>query len=161
MTDNPGPIIGPVIRNIVARRLGRAGLGLVAISAFGLVEMALGPSEPRTNLLTVFVPIACGGALLALGMRTVRRAFGEAPARWSPLISLLGLLPLVFGMWLLAYRGLRSFAIGGAPHVAWVAYAAWTILGYRLLRDSARLSEAGLLAQTMIVPAPEETSHVS
>ena len=161
MSDDPGPVIGPAIQNIVARRLGRAGIGLVVISALGLVEMALGATEPIANLATVLVPLACGGALLALGMRTVKRAFGAEAVRWSPLISVLGLLPLGFGIWLLAYRGLRAFAIGGAPHPGWVGYAAWAILGYRLLRDSARLSEAGLLAQTMIVPAPEETSDVS
>lgn len=158
MNRVPGEVIGPAIQKIVAKRLGRAGSGLAVISVLGLVELAVGPQGVWTNLITILAPLACAGSLLVIGTRAVRRAFGNPPPRWSPLISVLGLIPLVFGFWLLTFRGLRAFALGGAPSMAWFAWGAWTVLGYRVLIDSTRLSEAGLLAQTMIVPAAEETS---
>lgn len=161
MNPNTGEIIGPAIQRIVAKRLGRAGFGLATISLLGLIEMAMGPEDFWVNLATVLGPLVAAASLLIIGTRTVRRAFGDPPAPWSPLVSMVGLLPLAFGFWLLALRGFKGFATGGSPSLDWVAYTAWTVLGYRLLRDSTRISEAGLLAQTMIVPTPEESLDVN
>jgi hypothetical protein len=149
-------VVGPVIRDLTARRLVRGYLALVALGGVALVEWAL--MGPRGG----HVPVTLVGALLsalamlAQGMATVKRAFDVPPRLWGPLGSMGSIAALFFGLWLFGLRGLREVATGSAGLLGLGFAVLYVVFGLRLLRDALRVGDVAKLARVMAVPAPEE-----
>lgn len=162
MTATRGPtpdttgVVGPVVQRLMARRLGIAGITLALTFALALVEWALVDLDPATHATMISAPLICAPILLALGMRGVRRAFGDPVRPWMSLASASVWIPWAFGGWLVTWRSLRGFALSSGPGLGWLLLCAWGVLGVRLLRDTARVAEVQRLAATMAVPSPEE-----
>lgn len=153
---DPRAVVGPVIRDLAARRLARAYLALVVLAGVCLVEFAL-RGDPAEVLVPTLVGAAASGlGLLALGMTTVRRAFGESVRLWGPAAAVGTAIAYLFGIWLFGIRGLRELAVGD-PGLVGAAFAlAYTLFGLRLLRDVLRVGAVRQLSSAMSVPAPEE-----
>ena len=155
-TVDPRAVVGPVIRDLAARRLARGYLALVALAAVCVVEFALRGDARGTVLLTLVGAAASGLAMLALGMTTVRRAFGEPARLWAVGAGVGSVVSWAFGGWLFGFRGLRELAVG-SPGVVGGAFAVvYLAFGLRLMRDVLRVGAVRQLAGAMSVPAPEE-----
>jgi hypothetical protein len=149
-------VVGPAITDYAARRLARATFTLVATGLLALGEwIASGLADPVSFVVLLGVPASAAG-LVGLGYRGVQQGFGRMPAGVLRLAGLLGVIPLLHGLWVFGISGLRRVADGGPGAGRWVLAAVYVYLGLRLLRDTLRVHEVGRLAHTMLHPAPEE-----
>jgi len=153
---DPRVVIGPVIRDLAARRLARGYFALVALAAVCLVEFALRGEVRGTILITLGGAAASGLGMLALGMTTVRRAFGEPARLWAVGAGLGSVGGWAFGVWLFGFRGLRELAVGSPGVLGGVFALLYLGFGLRLLQDLIRVGAVRQLAGVMSVPAPEE-----
>jgi hypothetical protein len=146
--------VGQAIQRLAAVRLGRGFLPLAMLLVIGLGEMIGAPAGQAGLPLAVGATVAAG-AMLAHGLRVVQRAFGTPPRSWWALASVGGLLPLVFGVYVLGWRGLRLIARwDGFADVA--SGIVFTALGYWILRSWQRLFELETLATVMDLGAVAE-----
>jgi len=149
-------VIGPVIRDLVARRLARSYLALVLLGLVAVIEFVVMVEARTAALITLGGAALSALALLARGMDAVRRVVDEASGPWSAAALLGGVLIWTFALWLLGIRGLRSLAMFESGVVGAVFAVAWVGFGIRLLRDMIRVGDVVQLARVMIVPSPEE-----
>jgi len=153
---DPGSVVAPVIRDLAARRLARGYLALVVLATVSLAELALRGDVRGAVLLTLAGTGASGVGMLAMGMNTVRRAFGEPARLWGFGAALGSIVSYLFSVWLFGFRGLRDLALGDSGLLG-VAFALLYFgFGLRLLRDVLRVGAVRQLAGAMAVPAPEE-----
>jgi hypothetical protein len=150
--------VGSAIQDLTARRLGRGfvPLGfLLVLGVWGMVRH--GPLAADHLFVAVGAPVSAL-AMLFYGLRAVRKAFGGADAAWMRLAAATGLFPFLYGLYLLAFRGLRPLA--GLPGAfAWatlVEGALFLLLSCRLLWTLWRLTEVQTLAGVMVLGPPEE-----
>lgn len=145
--STPEQVVGRAIQDLTAARLGRGFIPLGILALVGVGELALaGLARPGGWVLMVGAPLA-GVAMLAYGLRGVQRAFGRPERPWMALAGAGSLLPLLFGLYVVGWRGLREMARGGwAPVVGGLAL---TLLGGWVLRAWVRVLEVQRLAETM------------
>ena len=155
---DPRAVVGPVIRDLVARRLARSYLALVGLGVVAVIEFVVVPEARTVALLTLGGAALSALALLARGMNAVRRVVEESAGAWSAAALLGGVLLWTFALWLLGIRGLRSLAMFEDGLVGAVFAVAWVGFGIRLLRDMIRVGDVVQLARVMIVPSPEEAA---
>jgi len=155
-TVDPRTVVGPVIRDLAARRLARGYLALVALAGVAVIEFALRGDARGLVFLTLVGTAASGLGMLALGMSTVRRAFGRPLHLWALGAGAGSVSAWVFGVWLFGFRGLRELAVGSPGLVGGVFAVAYLAFGLRALRDVSRVGAVRQLAAAMAVPAPEE-----
>lgn len=149
-------VVGPVIRDLVARRLARSYLALVALGVVAVVEFALMAEARTAALLTLAGAALSALALLSRGMAAVRRVIDEAPGPWGSAAIVGAAVVWTFALWLLAIRGLRSLALYEDGIAGALFAVAWAGFGVRLLRDLMRVGDVARLARIMVMPAPEE-----
>jgi hypothetical protein len=149
VTSQPSPpipptvAVGSAIQNLVAARLGRGFAPLALLCLVGLGEMLAGVGSGW--LLAVGAPLTAG-AMLAYGMRVVQRAFGRPARLWMRAAVASSLLPPVFGVYVLGWRGLRAAAAwegltAGLGGIFLAALGAWTLRAWLRLLEVRRLAE--------------------
>lgn len=151
--DRPAPapaqVVGPVIQDLAAARLGRAFVPLVLLVLFGLGGILRGGGA-EAFLLAVGGPVSAG-AMLAFGMRVAHAAFGRPRRPWMAWAAVAGVLPPTYGIWVLAWLGLRRLAAGGgAPNL--LVGLVLASLGFWVLRSWLRIVELQRLAEAMTLP---------
>lgn len=155
------PQVQAAIRDLGARRLARAYLGLTALAALSLGEWLLSGLTARVALWSLAgVPFSALG-LLGVAWRGVRRAGGSGADPAAVSRALLQLPPFVHGVFVLVDPGVRRMALGGFETVPTLLGLGYAFLGLRLLRDGVRVAEVGRLGAAMAVPAPEEGRDLS
>ena len=151
--------VAKVVQKMAAARLARGFLPLGVIFLFGTVQMALrGPLESDYALLALG-SLGAAVAALVYGNGAVRRALGTDGPGLTRAVTLLGLFPYAFALYLLGFRGLRLLSGGSGRAdgpVGFVVAVVFVILAARILWDLSRLTRLHRLARTMTVPAPEE-----
>jgi len=153
---DPRAVVGPVIRDLAARRLAQGYLALVALGAICLVEFALRGDARGTVLLTLIGAVVSGLGMLALGMSTVRKSLGRPVGAWALGASIGTIVAWVFGIWLFGVRGLQELAVGSPGLIGGAFALTYLVFGLRVLRDLRRVGAVRQLAAAMSVPAPEE-----
>lgn len=149
----PHQIVGEAIQNLAAKRLGRGFLPLGALLLLGLGTLVTTGGR-AAFALAVGAPVSAG-AMLAFAQRVVRRAFGHPWERWMAWAAVAGLTPLGYGLWVMAWLGLRGLArAGGITDVLMAVVCAG--LGVWTLRSWMRIVELQRLAEVMSVAAPGE-----
>jgi hypothetical protein len=142
-----GAVVGPAIQRLAAARLGRGFLPLGVLLLVGLSEM-IGSRRPGAGaFLLALGALASAGAMLAYGLGAAQRAFGLPRKSWWPLATAGGLVPLVFGVYVLGWRGLRLIARwdgvpGVAAGAAFVALGLWTLVSWQRLAELETLATA-------------------
>lgn len=155
--DAPGPapspqqVVGGAVQELAATRLGRAFVPLTLLLLMGLGGILTGRGT-ESFLVAIGAPLSAG-AMLAYGLRVAEWAFGRPRRAWMAWSAMAGILPPTYGIWVLAWLGLRGVAMGGglAPVSAGVVS---TALGFWTLRSWLRIVELQRLAEAMTLQLP-------
>jgi len=141
-------VVGRAIQDLAAVRLGRGFIPLALIFLLGLGRML---ARSGGFLLAAGAPLSAG-AMLAFGLQVVQRAFGRRPRPWMVVAAAAGLVPPVFGVYVLGWEGLRGVAqaSGFASAASGVLLS---VLGAWVLRVWIQLLELRRLADTMTLGA--------
>lgn len=153
------------MRKLAVRRLAGAFLTLAALVLVGLLGWGVGGWS-----VGVAVGVAVGGlasavALVVVGQRAVRSAFGLQATGWWRISAIARAVPGIWSLWVLIVpafgRGRISLAEG-----RWLALAASVVAGGLALRTlvvAHRVGELESLADTMAIPAadPDEADDAA
>lgn len=152
-------LVAASIRETGARRLARAFLPLALLAVCSVGGFALGSLAGAVVIGVVVGSALVALAFLAMAQSAVRHAAGWPSAGGWRAAGAAWIVPWGWGVWVLVAAavlpGRRALAAGEWAELG-VALACG-LLAARVLRDSLRIGELRLLAETMIVPAPEES----
>jgi hypothetical protein len=131
----------------MAARLGRAfvPLGLVFVIHFARLVVGV-PGEAGIALAAIVAALAT----LAYGLRAVQKTLDRPNRAWMSLAMAGSLIPPGFGLYLLAWEGLRRFAPGATPLTIVVA-TLHVGLGVWVLRSWMKVVEIERLARIMLM----------
>jgi hypothetical protein len=129
----------------VAARLGRGFLPLAVLFVVGFVEQ-LGGDGLGVPGLSVGA-LGAAGAMLAYGLRISQRTFARPKRAWMSWATVGSLVPPLFALYVLAWRGLRQLATGGLNGLA--VGIAFAVLGTWAMRTWMKVVEVERLAQVM------------
>jgi len=102
--------VASAVERLVVRRVGRGLLPLLPLARLGLVEGLLGWSSWRGALLLTGGAVVSGAGVVLYGHEVIRRSLGR-PRGWPRRLRLAaGVVPYLFGLWVLTLRGLRPLA---------------------------------------------------
>lgn len=156
---SPEFVVGTAIQDLAAARLARGFMPLAAVFVIGVGQIFThGPLHHQTLALLLGAPLAAV-TMLAHGLHIVQRAFGRPPRPWMALATLGSLVPPVFGLYVLGWRGLRGVAVDGGP-VGVVLGALFALLGIWALGAWMKLNDLQALARAMIGAGKEGDSAV-
>ena len=152
----PGPrqAVASAIQDLVAVRLGRGFAPLALLLLAGLLELGIGGLADRGGLLLSAGSLVAGGTMLAHGLGVVQEAFGRRRRPWMVAAKWGSFVPLLFGLYVLGWRGLRQLAAleGLASAGLGILFA---VIGTWLLRSWTRVVEVERLARFMLVGLDE------
>ena len=145
----PAVVVGRAVQGLTVRRLAHAFAWLAILAVMGIGELlVLGRPDPWAIAVAAGAPVTVL-ALLFLGQRGVRRAFGRAETPAWRIAGWAWLVPWAYGGYLLVGPGLMHLARLSGASGALVLAAAYALLGLRVLVDAGRVAEVGRLAATM------------
>ena len=142
----PGQVVGQAIQNLAASRLGRGFIPLALLLLVGL-GLILTEGGGVGFMLALGAPLSAA-AMLAFGQRVVQSAFGRPRRPWMAWAAVAGLLPPAYGIWVMAWLGLRGLAAATGPTDMVVA-GVDAVLGFWSLRSWLRIVELQRLAEAM------------
>lgn len=139
-----GATVAAAVERLVVRRVGRALLPLLPLALLGLVEGLVGWSTWGGALLLAGGAVASAAGVVLYGHEVIRRSLGR-PRGWARRVRMAaGVVPYLFGLWVLTLRGLRPVAelFTGAVTVAGAAEALlFVVLAGIFLRRLLAVSE--------------------
>ncbi len=138
----------------MAARLARGFVPVGILFLVGVVQFVRGTE--------VWVPVGAilaGGAMLGYGLRIVQKAFARPKRLWMTLAVAGGIIPPLFSVYLIGWKGLRGLAQGGGfPGIALAILLGG--LGVWVLRCWMKVVEVERLARVMAVNTDEEGGNV-
>lgn len=151
----PRQAVASAIQNLVAARLGRGFVPAALLFLVGLVELAAPlrgdvPAGPTSThaLALAGGAVVSAAAMLAHGLRVVQEAFGRPARFWMRLARWGSGAPLLYGLYVLGWRGLRQLALGGGLAGLGLGIG-FAVLGSWILRSWMRVVEVEQLARVM------------
>lgn len=136
--------VAAAVERMVVRRVGRGLLPLLPLGLAGLVEGIAGWSAWPSALLLSGGALAAAGGVVLYGHEVVRRSLGR-PGGWPRRLRMVaGLVPYLYGLWVLTLRGLRPLAglvTGEVSAVRGLAALLLLLLSGLFLRLLLRVSE--------------------
>lgn len=145
-TSTPRQVVATAVQNLVAARLGRGFLPLALIFVIGVVEFFTASSQ--VSLALPLGAIGAASAMLAYGLRISQRAFARPHRTWMSLAMLGSVVPPLFALYVLGWRGLRQLAAGGGASGLGIGIA-FAVLGTWAMRSWMKVVEVERLAQVM------------
>jgi hypothetical protein len=112
-TPTPQQVVATAVQNLVSARLGRGFIPLAVIFVVGVMEYFTSSGQGTFALPLGAIAAAC--TMLAYGLRISHRAFARPQRAWMSLAMLGSLVPPLFALYVLGWRGLRQLAAGGGP----------------------------------------------
>ncbi|MGD8729560.1 MAG: hypothetical protein PVF90_07630 [Gemmatimonadota bacterium] len=137
-------VVATAVQDLVATRLGRGFVPLAVLFLVGIAEQFLGDG--------FHAPVISLGALgaavtmLAYGLRISQRAFDRPHRAWMSWAMVGSVVPPLFALYVLAWRGLRVIAGGGgatavAVGIAFAAMGAWAMRAWMKVVEVERLAQ--------------------
>jgi len=149
-TPRPTPqlAVGIAIQNLAATRLGRGFVPLGILGAVGAVEVLVAGLSTAAGWVLVLGAVATATEMLAYGQRVVQRTFGRPRKAWMKAAAVASVVPPVYAVYVLGWRGLRALATGPTlPEIVLAILLGW--LGVWVLRCWTRVVELERLARVM------------
>lgn len=156
-SPDPAQAVGTAVQRTAAAILGRGFLPLMALGITGLVEGWRGRLLAHEVMALLLGSVLTAVAMLAYGQLAVHKAFGRPKRAWMPVASISGLLPYVFGVYVVVGFGLMPLRGGlGLGRVIatlfFVGTGAWCLRSQWRLTDLHRF--VGSLSE--LTGAPDE-----
>ena len=127
---------------LIIRLLTRASIPLIMVIGLTGARIAIGTYGDRGTTILLYGALIAGLSMFVYALPTVFMAQGRGRPRWTGIASLLGLLPLVYGVYLGAIGGAL-----GAFRAESILEAALGLLfllaGFAYVRDFSRLAVLG------------------
>ena len=140
-----GAVVGRAIQDLTVARLGRGFVPLAVLFAAGAVGVLRASSA---GWWTALGALATSAVMLAYGLRTVQRTFGRDHRTWMSAALVGSVVPPIYGVYVLGWRGLRELATGGGwPELT--AAIVFTGMGVWVLHTWLRIVEVERLARVM------------
>jgi hypothetical protein len=144
----PRQAVASAIQDLVAARLARSFVPAGLLFLAGLAELGVrGPADGAALLLSAGAAVSAG-AMLAHGLCVVQNAFGRRPRLWMTVARWGSFTPLLYGLYVLGWRGLRELAMGEGL-ARWGLGISFAFLGTWVLRSWTRVVEVEQLARLM------------
>jgi hypothetical protein len=145
-TQTPRQAVAAAVQNLVAVRLGRGFVPLAVLFVAGVAEQFLLEGF-RTPVLSLGA-LAAAAAMLAYGLRISQRTFARPHRAWMSWAMFGSLVPPLFSLYVLGWRGLRQIAQsdGLASFGVGIAFA---VMGTWAMRTWMKVVEVERLAQVM------------
>lgn len=139
-------MVATAVQNLVAARLGRGFIPLAILFVVGVGEQVL--AEGFGSPVLAVGALAAAGTMLAYGLRISQHAFDRPHRAWMSWAMAGSLVPFLFALYVLGWRGLRQLAQGGGLAGFGVGIAfAW--LGTWAMRSWMKVVEVERLAKVM------------
>ncbi|MDH3272318.1 MAG: hypothetical protein OEN56_13345 [Gemmatimonadota bacterium] len=145
-------LVANAIQDLVAARLGRGFVPLALLFGVGAVDVLR--AAPGGWLLAGGALFA-SGAMLACGLRIVQRSLSRPDRPWMEFAMLTSVVPPVYALYVLGWRGLRALA-EGLSSVGVLVAVLHVLVGVWLLRSWMRVVEIERLVEVMSVHSEGE-----
>lgn len=130
---------GGVAQEALVRQLGRACLPLAVVLVLTAVRIGIGTLDSRGSYVLLIGGVVAWVAMFVYALPTVLMAYGRSRPWWTGAASLFGFLPLLYGLYLVAFGG--AVSLFRADSVADVAIALlFLVAGFIFVRDYGRLA---------------------
>jgi hypothetical protein len=148
MTEAPTPrhVVATAVQELVAARLGRGFVPLAILLVVGAAQGLFASGEG--DLLLPLGAVGAGCAMLAYGLRISQRAFALPHRAWMSWAMLGSLVPPLFALYVLGWRGLRQLATGRGLGEFGIGIA-FAVLGTWTMRSWMKVVEVERLARVM------------
>ena len=147
----PAAVVGRAIQESAVPRLARGFVPVAVAFVAGGAGAAAGAFRgPSAWVLVLGAPVTAA-AMLAYALRVVQRAFGRPHRPWMTMASAAAVLPPAYGLWVLAWPGLRTVARGGGG-TSLLSGLIMTVIGLWILRSWSRIVEVRRLATAILGP---------
>lgn len=143
---SPRQIIAVAVQDLVAARLGRAFVPLGILFLVGIGEQLIGDGF-HWPVLSLGA-LGAGVAMLAYGLRISQRAFDRPHRLWMSWAWAGSVVPPLFALYVLAWRGLRVVA-GGEGLDGFALGIAFAAMGTWAMRTWMKVVEVERLARVM------------
>lgn len=131
-----------VAQTLVLRLLTRAAVPLVIVMALTLVREALGTYGSRGTAILLWGGLTALVTMVVYALPTILMTRGKPRPWWTGIASVLGLLPLIYGVYLGAIGGaLGAFRAESVPEAG--LGVLFLLAGFAFVRDFSRLAVIG------------------
>lgn len=143
-----GAVVRTAVQDLVAARLGRGFLPLVALFVVGLQ----GVFQARPGAVVVAIgAVVSGAATLIYGLGIVDSTSGPLHRARIVRMSASSIVPPLYGLFIVGWQGLRGLA-AGPGRIEVLASTLYVVLGVWVLRSWLRVVEVRRLARAMVSP---------
>jgi hypothetical protein len=148
----PRQAVASAIQDLIAARLARGFVPAALLFAAGVARLVaplpLGGPVNSGGLALSAGALLSAGAMLAHGQRVVQESFGRPHMPWMSVARWGSAVPVLYGLYVLAWWGLRGVARGGGLAGAALGIV-FAVMGTWLLRSWMRVVEVERLARVM------------
>ncbi|MFV2006938.1 MAG: hypothetical protein ACC667_05805 [Longimicrobiales bacterium] len=147
-SPDPAPAVGWAVQRTAAAILGRGFVPLMALGLTGLIQGLRGRLFATEVVTLVLGSVLTAAAMLAYGQLAVHKAFGRPKRAWMEVASMSGVLPYVFGVYVVVGFGLMPLRAGlGLGQVMATLFFAG--MGGWCLRSQWRLTDLHLFVRSL------------
>ena len=129
-------------RALIIRLLTRASIPLIVVVALTGARIAIGTYGDRGTTILLYGALIAGLSMFAYALPTVFMAQGRGRPWWTGVASLLGILPLAYGVYLGAIGGALG-AFRAESILEAVLGVLFLLAGFAYVRDFSRLAVLG------------------
>lgn len=132
--------VGRGIQNLMAARLGRAFIPLTFLFGWGAVILQRGGAA-----WVVLGALITSATMMAHGLRTVQLALGRPRRAWMTATVGAALVPPIYGVFVLGWKGFRSLATASdwgslLPAILFVVLGGWVLYCWMKIVEIDRLA---------------------
>ena len=145
---DPSRAVGTAVQRTAAATLGRAFMPLMALGLTGLIQGLRGRLFATEVVALVLGSVLTAAAMLAYGQLAVHKAFGRPKSAWMGIASMSGLLPYLFGVYVVVGFGLLPLN-GGLGIGRLMATVFFVAMGGWCLRSQWRLTDLHMFVRSL------------
>jgi len=157
ISEAPGVVVaderGVAAQQAIVRQLIRASVPLGLTLVLTCIRIALGTYGLRGTYILLFGSLVAWGAMFLYILPTVLMAYGHERPWWTGPASILGFLPLVYGLYLTAIGGALGAFRAQTIYEA-IMGVLFLIAGFLYLRDYSQLTMLGRRIEASVGGAP-------
>jgi hypothetical protein len=141
----PRQVVGSAIQALMVARLGRGFVPLALLFVVGVGQIFTEEAAWTAGLALSVGAVATAAAMLAYGLRVVQHAFGRAHRLWMSAAMAASVVPALYAVYVLGWRGLRNIPGGGGAFavtsaILHVGVGVWVLLSWMKVVELDRLA---------------------